>query len=92
MRNSFKLLYAVNVVKKDIPRLSGDIRLRVKKTIETKLTHAPIEFGEPLRHSLKRRWKLRVGDYRVIYEIFGDTVHILCIGHRREIYKYFRDE
>ncbi len=34
-------------------------------------------------------YKLRVGDYRVIYEVLWDeeTIVIHAIGHRREIYR-----
>jgi len=34
-------------------------------------------------------YRVRVGDYRIIYEIFDKKVIILImrIGHRREIYK-----
>ena len=43
----------------------------------------------PLRGSLSGLYKLRVGDWRVIFEIKHDeksiTVH--KVGHRREIYK-----
>ena len=31
--------------------------------------------------------KFRIGDYRVIFSIVGDSVIILRIGHRREIYR-----
>ncbi len=48
---------------------------------------APQEFGEPLRRTLKGYWKLRVGDYRVIYKVIETTVLILRIGHRREVYE-----
>jgi mRNA interferase RelE/StbE len=35
-----------------------------------------------------RRWRLRVGDYRVLYEIRDDVLVVLVIriGHRREVY------
>ncbi len=35
------------------------------------------------------RWRIRVGDYRVIYEIHDDVLWVLVveIGHRREIYR-----
>ncbi|MBI5050281.1 MAG: type II toxin-antitoxin system RelE/ParE family toxin [Nitrospirae bacterium] len=43
----------------------------------------------PLRKNLAGLYKLRVGDFRVMYEINHDdkviTVH--KVGHRREIYK-----
>ena len=34
-------------------------------------------------------WRIRVGNYRVIYEIndIAKTVDILHIGHRRDIYR-----
>jgi mRNA interferase RelE/StbE len=34
-------------------------------------------------------WRIRVGDYRVIYEIDDPnrTVTVLNVGHRREIYR-----
>lgn len=34
-------------------------------------------------------WRLRVGDYRVIYEIDDNTrtILILHVGHRRDVYR-----
>ncbi|MBK7892067.1 MAG: type II toxin-antitoxin system RelE/ParE family toxin [Bdellovibrionales bacterium] len=33
-------------------------------------------------------WRIRVGDFRVVYEIVDDTVqiNIVKIGHRKEVY------
>lgn len=44
---------------------------------------------EPLKGELTGLYKLRVGDYRVIYEILHEesTIVIHAIGHRREIYR-----
>jgi len=33
------------------------------------------------------RWRLRVGDYPVIMEITPDTVTVLRVAHRREVYR-----
>lgn len=35
-------------------------------------------------------YRIRVGDYRVVYEIRGDrlTIIVIKIGHRKEIYRY----
>jgi mRNA interferase RelE/StbE len=43
----------------------------------------------PLSGELSSFYKLRVGDYRVIYEILSPehTLIIHAIGHRREIYR-----
>lgn len=34
-------------------------------------------------------WRVRIGSYRVIYEIHDDQLRVLVItiGHRREVYK-----
>jgi len=50
------------------------------------MTH-PEVYGRPLRHTLRGYWKLRVGDYRVVFKIKGAEVHILAIVHRKETYR-----
>ena len=47
------------------------------------------ELGKRLRYS--NFWSLRVGDYRVIYEIWrGEKkVVVLFIGHRKRVYEDF---
>ena len=87
MASRFEIIYHPDIPRQDLPRISNDNKQRIKHSIETKLTSAPEEFGEPLRRALKGYWKLRVGDYRVIYKIAGKTVIILRIGHRREVYE-----
>ena len=83
----FEISYHPDVHKKDLPRISSDIKQKFRLAIEEKLARAPQEFGTPLRHTLKGYWKLRVGDYRIIYKIESKRVIILRIGHRREVYE-----
>ena len=72
----------------DIPKLTRSVRKQVKTAIEKKLASHPIEFGKPLRFSLKGARRLRVGDWRVIYKIEPpDLVLIVKIGHRREVHE-----
>lgn len=40
---SFRVEYLESVVRKDIPKLSKDVRNRIRKAIEDKLTTHPIE-------------------------------------------------
>ncbi len=62
------------------------MRRRVRDAIEAKLAVAPERFGAPLRRGLKGFRKLRVGDWRVVYLIERNTVHVVVIGHRRDVY------
>jgi mRNA interferase RelE/StbE len=34
-------------------------------------------------------WRVRTGDYRIIYEITDRTLHVwvIAVGHRREVYR-----
>lgn len=83
----FEIIYHPDVAKNDLSKLSGDVKERIRKAIERKLVSYPQEYGEPLRFTLKGYWKLRVGDYRIIFKIDLKTVIIFRIGHRREIYE-----
>jgi mRNA interferase RelE/StbE len=84
---AYRLIYHPDILKYDLPRIPKNIiRESIRKAIEERLLFNPVLFGEPLRQSLKRHRKLRVGDYRVIYRISGKEVIILKIGHRKEVY------
>lgn len=48
---------------------------------------SPERYGAPLRGSLKGYWKLRVGDYRVVFKVVGTEVWVLTILHRKEVYE-----
>ena len=83
----FVLLYHPDVKAVDLPKLDAKIKDRLKKAIETRLASAPHQYGEPLRKTLKGYWKLRVGDYRVVFKIVENEVWILGIIHRKEVYE-----
>ena len=74
-------------VRKELDRLPDDAVERIMTRLaglETNPRPADVK-------KLKGRdaWRIRVGDYRVIYEIHDRVLQILVItvGHRREIYR-----
>lgn len=81
------LLYHPKVREEDIPALNRKIQQRISKAIEARLTTEPERYGRPLTGTLKGYWKLRTGDYRVVYKIVESDVFILGILHRKEIYR-----
>ena len=70
-----------------LDKLDQDVRKRIKRKLE-ELQEYP-ERGNHLRYSVF--WSLRVGDYRIIYEIYKkeQKVIILFIGHRKDVYNDF---
>ena len=82
----FELVYHAEVTA-DVARLDERLKHRIKTAIETRLTTAPHQYGEPLRKTLKGFWKLRVGDYRVVFKISGHEVWILGIINRKDVYE-----
>ena len=55
----------------------------------TKLAENPRRMGAEKMAGFINRYRFRVGDYRIIYEIHDDVlvVLILAIGDRKEIYR-----
>jgi len=83
----FTLRYHPAVRSDDLPLINRKMKDRIRRAIEDRLQTLPHEYGEPLRKTLKGYWKLRVGDYRVVFKIMKSEVLILGIRHRKEIYK-----
>jgi mRNA interferase RelE/StbE len=82
----YTVSYHSSVKEKDLPKLDVIIKTRIKKAIETKLMTAPDQYGAPLRKTLKGYWKLRVGDYRIVFKIKSNKIVILAILHRKDFY------
>lgn len=68
-------------------RTNRSIFERIRKTLHA-IAEDPRQ-GKPLKLDLKGKWSWRVGVYRIIYSIERSilTVHVLDIGHRREVYR-----
>lgn len=84
---NWKVTYKKSV-KKDLKKISPDIQYIIKRAIEEKLMVDPLKYGTPLKRNLQGLMKLRVGDYRIIYEIENEkvTIMVVKIGHRKEVY------
>jgi mRNA interferase RelE/StbE len=82
----FTLHYHPAVRDEDVSLIDRKSRVRIRNAIEERLQTAPQDYGEPLRKSLKSYWKLRVGDYRVVFKVVEFEVWILGIRHRKSVY------
>jgi mRNA interferase RelE/StbE len=73
---------------KDLNRLSSEIHDRVITAIRG-LASDPRPPGCRKLAGSKHDWRIRVGDYRVVYEIADQirVVRVNCVRHRREVYR-----
>jgi len=73
-------------VERDLGKLGQATALRVLKKIEKTLAQEGHQ-GEALSGEFTGLYRLRVGDYRVIYARTEEGYLVLRIGHRREVYR-----
>jgi mRNA interferase RelE/StbE len=74
--------------RKELEKLPPSAAQRVIERIEILMTH-PRPSGAIKLHGNKDLWRLRVGDYRVIYSIDDSTrvIDISAVRHRRDVYR-----
>ena len=72
---------------KQLSELNTNTYKNVKKAIQS-LIDEPRPLGSK-RLTGRKGWRIRAGDYRVIYEIDDDKkeIIVLDIGHRKDIYR-----
>jgi mRNA interferase RelE/StbE len=46
-----------------------------------------LTYAEPLKQSDLGSYRFRIGDYRVVFDLDGEKIVVLRVGHRRDIYK-----
>ena len=85
------MAYAVVVSRaagKQIDKLEAIARSRVIRTLEI-LSASPRPPKALKLAGRDNQWRVRTGDYRIIYEVRDDKLLILVIkvGHRKEVYR-----
>jgi mRNA interferase RelE/StbE len=79
------------VLKKDFKKIDSSDQRRLIRAIRKKLATKPRKYGEPLSGDFAGLWKLRVGQYRIIYKVEQNRiqVYVIIVGFRRddEVYK-----
>lgn len=82
---SFKVLYSTNALK-DIGKLDPVIKKKIAKHIKRYL-QSPFTYAHKLTDPKAGQYRWRAGNYRIVFDISGETVYVLKVKHRREIYK-----
>lgn len=81
----YKITYHEDV-KEDLENLPKKEATRIVNKLEAVLSERPASFPQ-LKGKYAGLRKLRIGNYRVIFEIIGNEVIVLRIGHRKDIYR-----
>jgi len=73
---------------KMLSKIEKSIAVRIRDKIRL-LSEHPRPSGMTQLKGYDNAFRIRVGDYRIIYEIDDDRVLILVVnvGHRREVYR-----
>jgi mRNA interferase RelE/StbE len=82
---------AEQVYAREFDSVFGKLPPRIREQIESKITEIGARLDQFPHHRLKGRpeFRLRVGDYRVIYEfdLQKNILYLIAVGNRREIYR-----
>lgn len=73
---------------RELKKLSSNIQKRIIKKLDYFVSSKdPLAFAEQLVDHRLGQYRFRIGDYRVIFDLEGECLLILTLGHRKEIYR-----
>ena len=81
----YTLIYTQRA-ERDIAGLDSRTRERIGKTL-LRYKENPLRYAEKLSDPVLGTYRFRIGDYRVIFDLEGNEIVVLRVGHRREIYR-----
>lgn len=82
---AYKVAYKASVAR-DLRRIDKKEAARILQRLEQQ-RGAGGKGGEPLRGEFQGLWRLRIGEYRVIYVPTDEGFLVLRIAHRRQAYR-----
>ena len=84
---SYRVIVARSA-RKELERLPRAVSDRVLDALE-RLQEQPRPLGSKKLRGSEDLWRVRIGDYRVVYAIADDrrVVDVLVIRHRRDVYR-----
>lgn len=83
MKTRFEIRFTPRFLK-EIEACDREVQVRIIREINILKTNPYV--GKTLRGEFKGVYSLRIGDYRVLYQIKGNEVVLLIVGHRKRVY------
>ena len=81
----YRLVYTRRA-ERDIKKLDPPVKRQIRNAIE-KLENDPVVSSEKLVDPAIGTYRFRIGEYRVIFDMEGQDIIVLRVGHRKEIYR-----
>jgi mRNA interferase RelE/StbE len=87
MEKRYSIRFAESAAR-SLARVPAVVRLRITTKIDA-LADNPHPAGTRNMKGDEHAYRLRVGDYRVVYDIIEDAVVVLIlrVGHRKDVYR-----
>jgi len=82
---TYKLVYTQRAVK-DIRKLEQISKKRIGRAL-VRYEEDPLKYAEKLIDPRLGTYRFRIGDYRVVFDLKGNEIIVLRVGHRKDIYK-----
>ena len=82
-------LELAETAQKDLRKLNQVTQKQIVKKLKFFLSHPdPLKFAAKLTNFSKGgNYRFRVGRYRVVFDTTRDTIYVLHIEHRRDVYR-----
>ena len=85
------MAYAIEFVpsaRRELRKLPREVQLKLKERIDS-LSSDPRPRGSKKLKGSDELWRVRVSDYRIVYEVRDKVLLVLVVrvAHRREVYR-----
>lgn len=81
----YRLVFTQRAVR-DLETLDPQARRRIGQAL-ARYQQMPLQFARQMAAPSLGDYRFRIGDYRVIFDLDGDAIVVLRVGHRSQIYR-----
>jgi mRNA-degrading endonuclease RelE of RelBE toxin-antitoxin system len=75
------------VAQQQLAKLPGGMIRRINDVLERLQSWPQVSGAKPLRKELAGSFRIRAGDWRVLFRVSNATVLVFAIDNRRDVYK-----
>ena len=81
----YKIVFTQRAIR-DFKTIDKHIQKQLLNKVEW-FSREPLKYARKLISPTIGDYRFRIGDYRVVFDIEGENIVILRIGHRKDIYR-----